>query len=160
MMLLTARDGFDAPWTSHRTTTILKLVPMSPGDVADMVQSLFASREIPEYLSRIIASRTDGNPLFVEEVGRSLLSRDSFDDLDVSTDAVPDLAIPDSLRELLMARLDKSGVAKRIAQIAAVIGRSMRGDVLTDVAGLSEDVLDPPLEALGEAVHVSTRVIT
>src|SRR6202034_2155803 len=122
----------------RRTTTFLKLVPLSPSDVADMVQSLFTSREIPEYFSRTIARRTDGNPLFVEEVARGMLLRDSQDDLAGGTDAEPDLSIPDSLRESLIARLDKSGVAKRIAQIAAVIGRSMRRDVLIDVAGLPE----------------------
>ena len=95
MMLLTTRDGFEAPWMSRRTTTFLKLVPLSPGDVADMVQSLFANREIPEQFSRIIARRTDGNPLFVEEVGRALLSRDSLDDLGATTDAEPDLSIPE-----------------------------------------------------------------
>jgi class 3 adenylate cyclase/predicted ATPase len=151
LMLLTARDGFEAPWTSRRTTTFLKLVPLSPGDVADMVQSLFTSREIPEYFSRTIARRTDGNPLFVEEVARGMLLRDSQDDLAGGTDAEPDLSIPDSLRESLIARLDKSGVAKRIAQIAAVIGRSMRRDVLIDVAGLPEAALEQPLATLGDA---------
>jgi class 3 adenylate cyclase/predicted ATPase len=151
MMLMTARDGFEAPWTSHRTTTFLKLVPLSPGDVADMVRSLFTHQEFPERLIRIIARRTDGNPLFVEEVARLWLSQDPLDDLAGSTDVEPDLAIPDSLRESLIARLDKSGVAKRIAQIAAVIGRSMRRDVLTNVAGLPESTLEQPLAALGEA---------
>ncbi len=151
MMLLTTRDGFEAPWMSRRTTTFLKLVPLSPGDVADMVQSLFANREIPEQFSRIIARRTDGNPLFVEEVGRALLSRDSLDDLGATTDAEPDLSIPDSLRESLIARLDKSGVAKRIAQIAAVIGRSVRRDLLVEVAGLPESALEQPLATLGDA---------
>ncbi len=151
MLLLTTRDGFEAPWTARRATTVLRLVPLSPNDVADMVRSLFAGRAIPENLGRIIARRTDGVPLFVEEVARSLLATQSLDDFDDSSAEVPGEMIPASLHESLMARLDMSGAAKAIAQIAAVIGRSVRPDLLADVAALPESALGQPLTTLGEA---------
>ena len=151
MLLLTARDGFEAPWTARRATTVVRLVPLSPGDVADMVQSLFANRELPPHLGRAIARRTDGVPLFVEEVARSLLDLEALPEFGEAAVDAPDQAIPASLHESLMARLDKSGVAKEIAQIAAVIGRSARRDVLADAAALPAIALDPPLAMLSEA---------
>ncbi len=151
LLLLTARVGFEAPWLARRDTTVLRLVPLSPDDVAGMVQSLFTDRELPERLARLIAQRTDGVPLFVEEVARSLLADDRLEDPGELGTAMPDQAIPASLHESLMARLDRSGVAKGIAQIAAVIGRSARRDVLAAVAGLPETELEPPLAALAEA---------
>ncbi len=151
MILLTARDGFEAPWTSRRATSVVRLVPLSPADVAGMVQSLFTDRDIPPHIGRLIARRTDGVPLFVEEVARGLLQSHSLDELGDASLALPDQAIPASLRESLMARLDRSGAAKEIAQIAAVIGRSARRDVLAAVAAVSPATLDQPLAALLDA---------
>jgi class 3 adenylate cyclase/predicted ATPase len=148
MILLTTRDGFEAPWTARRDTTVVRLVPLSPADVADMVQSLFTNRDIPPHVGRLIARRTDGVPLFVEEVARGLLQSHSLDDLADDVTAAPGQAIPASLRESLMARLDRSGVAKQIAQVAAVIGRTARRDMLAAVAMLPEAGLNDPLAAL------------
>ena len=152
MMLLTTRDGFEAPWMSRRTTTFLKLVPLSPGDVADMVQSLFANREIPEQFSRIIARRTDGNPLFVEEVGRALLSRDSLDDLGATTDAEPDLSIPDSLRESLMSRVWTSQAlrngSRRLPPLSAVPCVAI---CWSKSQVCQKSALEQPLATLGDA---------
>lgn len=151
MILLTARSGFEAPWMARPSTTLVPLVPLSPGDVVDMVQSLFTDRDIPANLSNLIVRRTDGVPLFVEEVARALLQSNTLDDLSSDDAGLPDQVIPASLRESLMARLDRSGVAKEIAQIAAVIGRRARSDVLAAVAGVSDDALHQPLAALHDA---------
>lgn len=151
MILLTARSGFRAPWMARPSVTVLPLMPLSPADVVDMVQSLFTDRDIPPTLSSLIIRRTDGVPLFVEEVARSLLHLNAFDDLSGDDTGLPDKAIPASLRESLMARLDRSGVAKEIAQISAVIGRSARRDVVAAVAGLAENALGEPLAALRDA---------
>jgi class 3 adenylate cyclase/predicted ATPase len=151
MILLTARSGFEAPWIARHATTVVHLVPLSPADVADMVQSLFTDRDVPGGLGNLIARRTDGVPLFVEEVARSLLQLNTLDDLGNDDTGLPDQAIPASLRESLMARLDRSGVAKEIAQISAVIGRSAKRDVVAAVAALSGNALDQPLAALRDA---------
>ncbi len=151
LVLLTARDGFQAPWLAWRNTTVLRLVPLSPIDVAGMVKDLVTDRELPERLFRLIAQRTDGVPLFVEEVARSLVLCGNLEDPDELAGMMPGRAIPESLHESLMARLDRSGIAKRIAQIAAVIGRSARRDVLAEVAGLTEKALVEPLAALAGA---------
>jgi class 3 adenylate cyclase len=151
MILMTARDGFEATWMADRTTTVVRLSPLSPADVAGMVQSLFTDRDIPPHLGRVIARRTDGVPLFVEEVARALLQAHSLDDLGDDSIELPDRAVPASLHESLMARLDRSGVAKHIAQIAAVIGRTARRDMLAAVAALPGHELDQPLATLRDA---------
>jgi class 3 adenylate cyclase/predicted ATPase len=150
MILLTARHGFDATWAARRATTLVRLVPLSPGDVEGMVRSLFPDRDLPPHLGRVIARRTDGVPLFVEEVMRVLLQSDSLDDLPDDIVELPDRAIPASLHASLMARLDRSGVAKDLAQIAAVIGRTTRRDVLAAVARFPEHELDQPLAVLSD----------
>ncbi len=151
MNVLTARDGFEAPWTSRRATTVVRLVPLSRTNVSDMVQSLFTQRDLPPQIGRLIASRTDGVPLFVEAVARELLQSQSLGDFEDDTLALPDQAIPASLRESLMARLDRSGVAKQVAQVAAVIGRTAPRDMLAMVAGLPDTALNEPLAALLDA---------
>jgi class 3 adenylate cyclase len=151
MILLTARDGFEASWAAGRAIEVVPLARLAPADVAGMVQSLFGNRDLPPHLGRMIARRTDGVPLFVEEVARGLLQSNSLDDLEDDSIELPDQAIPASLHESLMARLDHSGVAKYIAQIAAVIGRTARCDVLAAVAELPEHELDQPCAVLCDA---------
>jgi class 3 adenylate cyclase/predicted ATPase len=150
MLLLTSRDGFSAAWTTHRATTVLRLVPLTPGDVSGMVRSLFGDRVLPPQLGSLVARRTDGVPLFVEEVTRSLLQRENLPGPGAMVEE-PEITIPASLHESLMARLDRSGLAKEIAQIAAVIGRSVRHSLLAAVAGLSDEALETALAALAEA---------
>jgi class 3 adenylate cyclase/predicted ATPase len=151
LLLLTARDGFDAPWIRGRDTMVLQLKSLSPADVDTMVQSLFGGRTIPAPLARLIARKTDGVPLFIEEVGRSVLLAEAEAGSDSALFEISEQAIPASLHESLMARLDRSGIAKDVAQIAAVVGRSVRRDVLAEVAAMPPEALQQPLATLVEA---------
>jgi class 3 adenylate cyclase/predicted ATPase len=149
LLLLTAREGFDAPWKHARDTMVLHLKALSPADVESMVQSLFGARGVAPPLARMIAQKTDGVPLFIEEVGRSVLLAQT-DAPDAAVE-FSEQAIPASLHEALMARLDRSGVAKDVAQIAAVVGRTVRRDVLTAVAAMPAEALNAPLAMLIDA---------
>ncbi len=151
LLVLTARDGFDAPWIRGRDTMVLQLKSLSPADVDGMVQSLFGGRTIPAPLARLIARKTDGVPLFIEEVGRSVLLAEAEAGSDSALFEISEQAIPASLHESLMARLDRSGIAKDVAQIAAVVGRSVRRDLLAAIAAMPPDALHQPLAALVEA---------
>jgi predicted ATPase len=131
--------------------TRLPLGRLPTDAVTDMVQGLFGSRPIPPQLAGIIARRTDGVPLFVEAVTRSLLLLPSLPEFDDGPFAIADTAIPASLRESLMARLDRSGRGKEVAQIAAVVGRSVRRDVLAEAARLPDAELEHALAILAEA---------
>ena len=135
LLLLTSREDESFHDASGQIST-LSLAPLSPNDVAGMIQSVLGDdTPVSIELGLTIAQKTDGVPLFVEEVARSLLNpslprhrKGLFEE--------PLHAIPASLRETLMARLDRCGNSKRIAQIAAVAGRSVRHDVLAKVVAL------------------------
>jgi class 3 adenylate cyclase/predicted ATPase len=148
LLLLTARDGIDPVRTGHGAVTTLQLAPLDTGHVVAMLGSLLVDRAVPPDLVEIIAERTDGVPLFVEEVARSLLQSSEVMGVD---DFAPLLTIPTSLDETLMARLDRSGTSKQIAQIAAVLGRSVRHDVLRELAASESIDLDRPLADLLES---------
>lgn len=151
LLVLTARDGFDAAWTRGRNTMVLEMKALSPADADVMVRSLFAGRAVSAALAQLIAHKTDGVPLFIEEVGRSVLLARREASSDSAVLDMSEQAIPASLHEALMARLDRSGVAKDVAQIAAVIGRSMRRDLLAMVAAMPSEAMDQPLAALIES---------
>ena len=130
------------------------LLPLGrlPGEaVSKMVQSLFGTLVAPQQLAGAIARRTDGVPLHIEAVARSLLQLPTLPELDEDQLEIADLAIPASLHESLMARLDRSGRAKEIAQVAAVAGRSVRRDVLTEAVRLPNAEVEQALATLVEA---------
>jgi class 3 adenylate cyclase/predicted ATPase len=142
LLLITARSEIPSDW-SARVDTTLRLGRLGPDEVAGMMRGLFGGGFIDDLVGRV-AERTDGVPLFVEEVARVLLHRQAEPNFSL----IPDRLIPSSLEETLMARLDRSGVAKEIAQAASVIGRSARRDVLAAVCGLNGGRLDQALATL------------
>jgi class 3 adenylate cyclase/predicted ATPase len=150
LLLLTSREDEQMQDTRGGIST-LRLAPLSADDVADMIQSVMGDgAPVPTELGRTIAQKTDGVPLFVEEVARSLLHlRPSHDFGSLTDESLR--AIPASLRETLMARLDRCGPSKQIAQIAAVIGRSVRHDVLAEVVDSTPDELAESLAVLLES---------
>jgi class 3 adenylate cyclase len=151
LLLLTARESFTADWTQRPETTVLRLERLRRGDVAAMIGDLLAETIVPPWLVRQVVYRTDGVPLFVEEVGRVLLQRHDLSGLSERPLDEPQQVVPASLAESLIARLDRSGIAKGVAQAAAVLGRSVRRDVLAGVVGLTCGDLEQPLSMLVEA---------
>ena len=150
LLLLTTRPGFEAPWLRD-SATLLRLSKLPADAVGKMVQSLFGIQVAPLQLAEAIARHTDGVPLHIEAVARSLLQLPTLPELDEGQLEITDLAIPASLHESLMARLDRSGRAKEIAQVAAVAGRSVRRDVLTEAARLPDAEIEHALVTLVEA---------
>ena len=146
MLLLSARDGFEAPWLAHPALRTLRLPRLRTDDVAAMVQSLFEDAELPASFVAQLAQKSDGVPLFVVELLRGLIAPDGAAFIE---DGEPE--IPASLHESLMARLDRAGLAREIAQVAAVIGRSVRPDMLAVAAGRPAEELEPALAALTAA---------
>ena len=146
LLLITARPEIPSEWSTLVDTT-LRLGRLEPEHVAGMMRGLLGA-EFLDGLVRRVAERTDGVPLFVEEVTRVLLHRRAEPDLS----AITDRFIPASLEETLMARLDRSGIAKEIAQAASVVGRSARRDILAAICGFSDNQLD---EALAILVRLS-----
>jgi class 3 adenylate cyclase/predicted ATPase len=142
LLLITARPEFRPSWgmRSHHATT--SLGPLDRSQVGDMVAELSARHALSYQVVDGVAERTGGVPLFVEEVTRLLLERGEQGGIQ---------AIPPTLQQSLMARLDRLGPAREVAQIGAVIGRGFSYGLLRDVAGMEDAPLQAALEKLADA---------
>jgi class 3 adenylate cyclase len=113
-VLVTARPEFRAPWSVRSHHSTISLTPLDRDQVQHMVGELAARHALPKQIVDGVTERTGGVPLFVEEVTRLLLERGEQSDIQ---------AIPPTLQQSLMARLDRLGPAREVAQIGSVIGR-------------------------------------
>ena len=141
-ILATTRPEFRSPWglRSHHAT--ISLAPLDRAQVRDMVAELSARHALPKEVVEDVAARTGGVPLFIEEVTRLLLERGAQGGIQ---------EIPPTLQQSLMARLDRLGPAREVAQIGSVIGRGFSYGLLRDVAGLEDAPLQVALEKLADA---------
>src|SRR6185437_9793569 len=140
-ILYTARKDFDAPWPTGSHHTQITLDRLDVDCVRHLVVAA-ASRTLPDDVIAKILSRADGVPLFAEELARLVAERNS---------SGADREIPGTLSDLLMARLDKLGPAKDIAQIASVLGREISYRLIEAVSGVEEVRLRASLARLIEA---------
>jgi len=141
LMLITTRPEWQAPFLGHGHVTTLNLTRLSRAQVAAIAQDV-AGRALSENAIARITERTDGVPLFVEELTKAM-AEVGFD--------LAEADVPVTLQASLMARLDRLGSAKEIAQIGAVIGREFNRDLLARVIQWSEDDLTLALARLMEA---------
>ena len=141
-VLITARPEFRPPWgvRSHHST--ISLSPLDRLQVRHMVGGLAAHHTLPKEVVDGLTERTGGVPLFIEEVTRLLLERGEQGGTE---------AIPPTLQQSLMARLDRLGSAREIAQIGAVIGRGFSYPLIRAVADMEDTALQTALERLAEA---------
>jgi len=158
LLVMSFRPEFQPPWTGHAHVATLMLNRLGRPHGAAMVERMTGGKPLPaEVLDQIVA-KTDGVPLFVEELTKAVLEsglvRDAGDRFEL-TGPLPDLAIPATLQDSLMARLDRPAPVKEVAQIGAVIGRSFSHELLARVAAMPEDRLRRALDALvgSELVH-------
>jgi class 3 adenylate cyclase/tetratricopeptide (TPR) repeat protein/ABC-type transport system involved in cytochrome c biogenesis ATPase subunit len=140
LVVVTHRPEWTADWaTGLAQVTTLAIGRLTKQQIRELIESMVA--DVPVQLAERIAERTDGVPLFVEELTRSILESGKAASLNVE--------IPDSLQGSLMARLDRlTAVAKEVAQVASVIGREFDRGLLSKVAGLDDRALDGALHQL------------
>ena len=160
LAVVTYRPGFVPPWGGHGHTTALSLSRLGRHEGGAMVRRMTGGKALPaEVLDQVLA-RTEGVPLFVEELTKAVLEsgllRDAGDRYELSG-PLPPLAIPSTLQDSLMARLDRLAPVKGVAQVAAVIGREFSRDLLAAAAGLSDDELRAALDRLVAAELVFRR---
>ena len=125
-----------------------------------MVSRVTGGRRLPPEVMREILAKTDGNPLFVEELTKAVLEADMLvEDVDgYRLDGpLPPLAIPATLQDLLMARLDRRAPVREIAQVGAAIGREFSYTLLRALVGRDEAALRHALDQLEEAELVFRR---
>ena len=151
MMLITARPEFVPPWPVHAHMTCITLARLSCDDAALLVERVVGGKPLPKEVMSQILSQTDGVPLFIEELTKTLLEsgilREGPDTYEM-IGPYPSHAIPKTLHGSLLARLDRLGPAKEIAQIGAVIGREFSHELLSAACASSESELKGALQEL------------
>ena len=147
LAIVTHRPNFLEGWEAPPHQTLIELRRLNDHDVASIIDAY--ARRLPAVVRAAVIARTDGVPLFVEELRRALL-----DPRRVGGESLTAL-IPSTLRDLLMARLDALGAAKETAQIGAVLGRQFTLDELPAVSDAGEPVLAEHLTRLVDAAIVT-----
>ena len=153
LLIVTFRPEFNAPWVGQPHVTALTLNRLGERDAATIIERLVGNKELPADVMAEIVDRTDGVPLFVEEMTKAVLEAESEGEARRTAAAVPSpaLAVPASLHASLMARLDRLGPAKEVAQIGSAIGREFSHALLASVVTKPEAELGSALDRLMEA---------
>ena len=151
LLVITARPEFTPSWPQHSHISMLHLGRLGQRDGEALAQGLVDGRRLPPELLREINEHTDGVPLFIEELTKTVLESGALKvegDHYVLTQALPSLSIPSTLHASLLSRLDRLGPTKRIAQIASAIGREFSYGLIAAVADMPEPDLRAALDQL------------
>src|SRR5882672_12935339 len=153
LLLITARPEFTPPWPGHAHVTTVSLTRLNRRNGAALVQRITGGKTLPEEVMDQILARTDGVPLFVEELTKTVLETGLLQERDdhyVLNRPLPSMAIPTTLHASLRARLYRLAPVREVAQIGAVVGRERSYELLSTVAGLPKERLE---EALAQLVR-------
>jgi tetratricopeptide (TPR) repeat protein len=135
MLLTTYRSGYRPPWIEKSYATQITLSRLNDTESQAVIRSVLQGAEAPDALVDVVLGKAEGNPLFLEELARSVLER-------------PDLSVPDTIQGVVMARVDRLPEEhKRLLQTAAVLGREFPLSLLARVWG-SEEALPSLLSDL------------
>ena len=153
LLIITHRPEFEPPWLGRPYVTALSLNRLGKREIAAMIDHVAGNHALHETMRRDIIERTDGIPLFVEEMTKAVLEAESEGVARQTAAAVPSssLAVPASLHASLMARLDRLGPAKEVAQMGAVLGREFSHSLLAAVARKPAVELQSAVDRLIEA---------
>jgi class 3 adenylate cyclase/tetratricopeptide (TPR) repeat protein len=160
LLLITARSEFIAPWPSYPHTTTIPLTRLDRRDGAALIGRVTGGKALPKEVIDEILARTDGVPLFIEELTKTVLESGLLQERDgayVLERPLPALAIPTTLHASLMARLDRSPPVREVAQIGAVAGRDFHYELLNAVAGLLQGHLEEALSQLVQSELIFRR---
>jgi class 3 adenylate cyclase/tetratricopeptide (TPR) repeat protein len=154
LVLVTFRAEFEPPWTAAPHVTSLSLDRLSHRQAAALAEQVTGGKPLPWKVLEQIVARTDGVPLFVEELTKTMLESGLLEeagDRYVLHGPLPPLAIPASLQDSLMARLDRLAPVKELAQLAAALGRIFTHELLEAVSPLKDPALSTAVSQLIEA---------
>ena len=160
LMLATARPEFTSPWPFHRHTSSMILNRLDKVEAETIVTGVTGGKSLPRELLDQILARSDGVPLFIEELTKTVLDSGLLRELDGRyelTGPLPPVAIPSTLHASLLARLDRLAWVKDVAQIGAVIGREFSYSLIAAVANLPESDLNAALAQLVNAELIFQR---
>ncbi len=160
LLIVTFRPDFHAKWTDRPNSTALTLAPLTRPQSVALIEHLAGEVALPDSVVNDIVERSDGIPLFLEELTTAVLearARNGAGSGGLERTPSHRSAVPATLHASLMARLDRLGAAKEIAQIGAAIGREFSLDLMAAVAQRNDAELGPALERLTSAGLLSRR---
>jgi predicted ATPase/class 3 adenylate cyclase len=149
--VLTSRPTFLAPWPPRSHLTSLVLNRLERRQVEALIAQRVGGKALPTEVMQHIVTKTDGVPLYVEELTKMLLASPLLREeagQHVLTGPLRTATIPDTLQDALMARLDQLAVAKEVAQLGAVLGRDFTYDLVQAISHRDEDTLQAGLRQL------------
>ncbi len=151
LLLLTFRTEFELPWDMRSYMAAIALNRLTKQQVDEVILEVTQGKTLPIEIAAQLRSKTDGLPLFVEEMTRMVIEsglvkeRDAIYEL---VDNLQPLTVPATLQDSLVARLDRLGAGKRRAQLAAAVGREFSYDLIRAVADVDETTLKRELAQL------------
>jgi class 3 adenylate cyclase/predicted ATPase len=155
LVLITARPAFRAPWQPRESVIPLTVSDLSAADTEAMIRGLTGGKRLPPQVLTMLVQKSEGNPLFVEEMTRMLLESGWLierNDAYELTGAMPDAAVPTRLQDLLRERLDRmEPEARLVMQLASVVGRDFMYELLTDVLPAEDQTIRRGLQQLLDA---------
>jgi predicted ATPase len=151
LLIVTYRPEFEPAWIGRPYVTAVILNRLGEREIAAIIDSVTGNKMLSANVRRDIIERTDGIPLFVEEMTKAVLETAGDDVRTAAAIPLSSIPVPPSLHASLMARLDRLGSAKEIAQVGAVIGREFSHALLAGVVRKPETELRPALNRLVEA---------
>jgi class 3 adenylate cyclase len=160
LLLIAHRPHFTPPWTGFPHVTSISLSHLSPRQASVLVENVTRGRRLPAEILEHIVERTDGVPLYIEELTKTLLESGALEPTEDGfklAGPLPLLSIPESLHDSLMARLDRLSGVKEVAHLAATLGRVFSYELLASVSPLAEPELQQALAQLVEAELVYRR---
>jgi len=160
LVLLTFRPDFSPPWTGRSHLTQVTLHRLARQQVAEMISQITHGKVLPAEVVEQIVAKTDGVPLFVEELTKMVLESGLLQEREeryALLGPLPPLAIPATLHDSLMARLDRLATVKGLAQLGATLGREFSYELLHAVSPWDEGTLQRGLHQLVEAEFLYQR---
>ncbi len=154
LLLATFRPGIRLPWASRSHMVQLTLNPLSRRQVREMIEGITGGKTLPAEVVEEVVAKTDGVPLFVEELIKMLLESELLVERDQEYELagpLPPLAIPATLQDSLMARLDRLGPTKEVVQLGAVLGREFSHEMLEAISSQVGETLERALDRLVSA---------
>jgi class 3 adenylate cyclase len=149
--LFSFRPSFQPPWNNFSHVREMRLAPLSRDETALMIKNIAGGKALPAELLAQLVSKTDGMPLFVEELTKVVLESGRLKEQPEGYELMDALPIPATLYDSLMARLDRLATAREVAGLAATIGREFDYDLLLAVSPLAAAALQSELRRLLDA---------
>ena len=161
LFLMSFRPDFHPPWQDQSHMTVIELPRMDRDQSLALIEQVTQGKRLPADVQRQIVLKTDGVPLFIEELTKTVLDSGLLREVEghyhLIAESLPPFAIPTTLQDSLMARLDRLSTVKEVAQLGAVIGREFPYRLLVQLADLPETRLQSALARLVDADLVFVR---